>query len=137
MFTPTRRTHPPTHPPPDYPVYNFDDGWDRGSDCAAAPGNEGCAAMGDPAWGVDCVGRTLSSYDALTHRACAAVTAGSPIVVPVDRLLDALDNALDTIAAFSLKNPVWAKEANKTGVPVRAFRDLPLGHSTGVARKRY
>jgi hypothetical protein len=41
-----------------------------------------------------------------------------PIVVPFPDLTNALRDALDSIAAFSLKNPEWAVKADFEGIPV-------------------
>ena len=54
-----------------------------------------------------CVGANVSSVDALLHFRCNAVSKALPIKVPLDRLKDALDEALDITAAYSEFNDEW------------------------------
>ena len=63
----------------------------------------------------NCIAVNISSYDALNHHACNAASKNYPIVVTASQVNAALVDAVDTIGAFSLKNPLWKDEFDAKG----------------------
>ena len=66
----------------------------------------------------NCVKVNITSYDALMVHACNQMSKNYPIVVPFPQFHLTLKDAVDTIGAYSLLNPEWAKLAEKEGQPV-------------------
>ena len=52
------------------------------------------------------------------EHACNAMSKNYPIVLPFPAFSEMLRNAVDSIGAFSLLNPEWAKIADAEGVPI-------------------
>ena len=50
----------------------------------------------------------------------------TPMAVPIPQFRQALYDAIDTISAFSLRNPAWDVIANKTGATanIPPFREI-------------
>jgi hypothetical protein len=63
------------------------------------------------------VATNITSYDALNVHACNAASKNYPTVVPMDEFRSTLRNAVDTIGAYSLKNPAWAAAAAAAKIP--------------------
>lgn len=78
----------------------------------------GVALMQEMYFWTNCVATNISSYEALMEHACNAMSKNYPIVVPFPAFTMTLKDAVDSIGAFSLQNPEWAKIAEKEGMPV-------------------
>ena len=78
----------------------------------------GVALMQEKYYWDNCVKTNITSYEALMEHACNAMSKNYPIVVPFPQFHMTMKDAIDTIGAFSLQNPEWAKIADKEGIPV-------------------
>ena len=56
-------------------------------------------------------------FDALNEHACNAASKNYPIVVDLKLLKVALEDAIDTIGAYSHLNPAWVAEREKLATP--------------------
>ena len=54
-----------------------------------------------------CVATNMSAYDALLYHACNAASKNYPIVINMVQLKQVLREAIDTIGAYSTRNPAW------------------------------
>jgi hypothetical protein len=75
----------------------------------------GVALMNEMYFWENCVARNITSYDALNYHACNAASKNYPIVVDEKEISAILRNAVDTIGAYSRKNPQWEAEFVKNG----------------------
>ena len=75
----------------------------------------GVALMNEEYFWNNCVATNISSYDALNYHACNAASKNYPIVVSAPSIRAALNDAVDTIGAFSQKNPAWKEEFEARG----------------------
>jgi hypothetical protein len=67
----------------------------------------------------DCEARNFSGYDTPLLPTCARAVRAHPLMADVEELRDTLVDAVDCSAAYSLKNPDWARLAPKEGIPVK------------------
>jgi hypothetical protein len=65
-----------------------------------------------------CVATNISSYDALNVHACNAASKNYPIVVDPQQLHDVMQDAVDSIGAYSLRNKEWKAIVDSTGIPI-------------------
>ena len=63
----------------------------------------------------NCVATNITSYDALNYHACNAASKNCPILVSETEMRATLRDAVDTIGAYSRKNPLWEAEFKDKG----------------------
>ena len=89
--------------------------------CGGSPAPAWAAALHSTVFYEQCTARNVTSYDAALLPVCASARAAAPIIVPLDMFNQVMYDAVDTISAFSLRNPVWLEIANTTG----AINNIP------------
>ena len=61
----------------------------------------GTQIMARPEYATACISQNITSYDATLQRWCNWASKTSPIIVPIRVLKRTLDDAVDSIGAFS------------------------------------
>lgn len=65
-----------------------------------------------------CVASNMSAYDALLYHACNAASKNYPIVINMVQLKQVIREAIDTIGAYSTRNPAWNKIVQANNIPL-------------------